>query len=165
MTTKTETEQLIEKYWDMVYRIAFNYYRNKSDAEDTTQDVMFKYYRNAQDGKCFESDEHARHWLIRVTINQCKSVLRGFWRKNRISQDEFTEMTQSDVWDNAEQRELYAAVMALPEQHRTVLYLHYYEELTTKELAEMLGQSEAHIRTRLSRARNKLKEVWTNDEE
>jgi RNA polymerase sigma-70 factor (ECF subfamily) len=148
----------VEKYWDMVYRIALNYYGNKSDAEDTAQDVMFKCWQSV---KHFDSDEHARHWLIRVTINRCKSVLRGFWRKNQISQDEIPDTA---VWDNKEQRELYSAVMTLPEQHRTVLYLHYYEELTTREIAETLGQSEAHIRTRLSRARKKLKEVWTNDE-
>jgi len=150
--------RVAEKYWDTLFRVALNYYGNASDAEDTVQDVMLKLYES---GKQFESDEHTRNWLIRVTINSCKSVLRGFWRKNRVSMDDLPEVA---VWDKPEQSELFAAVMSLQEQHRTVLYLHYYEDFTTKEIAGMLGQKEAHIRTRLSRARNKLKEVLQNEQ-
>ena len=149
---------IAEKYWDTLFRIALNYYGNPSDAEDTVQDVMLKLYES---DKQFDSDEHVRNWLIRVTINSCKTVLRSFWRKNRISIDDLSE---NAVWDNTEQSELFTAVMSLHEQHRTVLYLYYYEDFTTKEIAEMMGQKEAHIRTRLSRARNKLKEVWQQNE-
>jgi RNA polymerase sigma-70 factor (ECF subfamily) len=159
--SKDELSLIAEKYWDMVYRIALNYYGNKCDAEDTTQDVMLKFCKSAEKLH-FESEEHIRYWLVRVAVNACKSTLRSFWRKNRTS---LTEITDSVTWDNTEQSELYSAVMSLPEQHRTVLYLHYYEEFTKKEIAEMLKLSEAHVRTRLSRARNKLKEVWSFEDE
>ena len=161
-TISTDFGQVIEKYWDMVFRIALNYYNNRSDAEDTTQDVMFKLYKSfCLDGKCFENDEHMRNWLIRVTINMCKSILRSFWRSKSTSLDELPETA---VFDTPEQSELFQAVMSLPEQHRIVLYLYYYEDLPTKAIAEVLNQKEAHIRTRISRARNKLKEVWQDEE-
>jgi len=149
--------RMAEQYWDTVFRIALNYYGDPNDAEDTVQDVMLKLYKS---DKCFENDEHVRNWLIRVTINSCKSTLRSFWRRNRVSLDDITE---SAAWDKPEQSELFAAVMSLNGHHRTILYLHYYEDFTTKEIAEMFGQSEAHIRTKLSRARKKLKEVWRNE--
>ena len=154
---RNEFSRIAEKYWDTLFRIALNYYGNPSDAEDTVQDVMLKLYKS---DKRFETDEHVRNWLIRVTINSCKTVLRGFWQKKQISIDDLSE---NSVFDNPEQGELFMAVMSLHEQHRTVLYLYYYEDFTTKEIAEMLGQKEAHIRTRLSRARNKLREVWQNE--
>ena len=152
---------VIEKYWDMVFRIALNYYANKNDAEDTVQEVMLKLYKTVcLDDKGFDSDEHMRNWLIHVTVNMCKSSLRSFWRSKRVSLEEIQETA---VFDTPEQSELFNAVMSLPEQHRIVIYLYYYEELTTKEIAGILKQKEAHIRTRLSRARNKLKEVWQNE--
>ena len=149
--------EIAEKYWDTLYRIALNYYGNSSDAEDTVQDAMLKLYRS---NKKFESEEHVRNWLIRVTINSCKSMLHSFWRKNRVSSEDLKEIA---VFDKPEQSELFMAVMSLHEQHRTVLYLYYYEDFTTKEIAEMLSIKENHVRTRLSRARNKLKEEWQNE--
>ena len=146
-----------EKYWDTVFRIALNYYGDPSDAEDTVQDVMLKLYVSE---KCFEDDEHIRNWLIRVTINSCKSTLRSFWRRNRVSLDDVSERAK---WESPEQGELFTVVMSLNAKHRTILYLYYYEGFATKEIAEMFGQTEAHIRTRLSRARKKLKEVWQDE--
>ena len=154
---QADFSRVIEKYWDTVFRIALNYHRNVSDAEDTTQEVMFKLYTYE---KNFDSDEHIRNWLIRVTINNCKSVLRSFWQRQRPTPDELMDAVH---FDNHESSELFQAVMSLPQQHRTVLYLYYYEDITTKEIAELLNQKEAHIRTRLSRARNKLKEVWQDE--
>ncbi|MCL2020472.1 MAG: sigma-70 family RNA polymerase sigma factor [Oscillospiraceae bacterium] len=148
--------EIAERYWDTLFRIALNYYGNSSDAEDTVQDVMLKLYRS---NKTFDSDEHIRNWLIRVTINACKTNLSHFWRKNRVSLDDLSEIAENTSFESTEQSDIFMAVMSLHEQHRTVLYLYYYEDFTTKEIAEMLSTTENHIRTRLSRARNKLKGV------
>ena len=57
---RTDFQQIIEEYWDMAFRIAFNWYGNRHDAEDTTQEVMFKLYQNVcLNGKCFDSDEQS----------------------------------------------------------------------------------------------------------
>ena len=149
--------QALETYWDTVYRVALNICGNAFDAEDAVQEVMLKFHTQAcVRGKRFDSQAHVKHWLIRVTVNVCRNSLRSFWRKNRVSLDELAEVT---VFDSPGQGELFMAVMSLPEQHRAVLYLHYYEDYDTKSIAALLGLSEAHVRTRLSRARNKLKEV------
>ena len=158
---KTEFSLALETHWNMVYRVALNICGSAFDAEDAVQEVMLKFYTQAcVKGKVFDNEEHIRRWLVRVTINHCKNGLRMFWRRNRVSLEAIADM---QYFDSPEQSELFAAVMALPEQQRLVLYLYYYEAYSTKEIASLLGLTEAHVRTRVSRARNKLKEEWHNE--
>ena len=159
--TQTEFVSLAEQYKDMVFRIALNYYGNPFDADDTVQEVLLRLFRN---GKPFQSGEHARNWLIRVTINQCKNNLR----KARLRL--YTPLEEVDLpvqFEYPEQSELYQAVMDLPEKYRTVLYLFYYEELSVNEIAAALGLKTSAVTTRLSRARQQLKaqltEVWQDE--
>ena len=151
----------VEQYQAMVYRMAFHYFGNTHDAEDITQEVFLRLYRQE---RIFE-EEHLRRWLMRVTVNRCKDVLKSPWRKRRV---EFDALAMEPVFDRTEQRELYREVMALSEKYRTVLNLYYYEELSTREIAELLDLQQTAVTTRLSRARKLLKdrlgEVW-NDEE
>jgi len=151
----------VESYQAMVYRIALHYFGNIYDAEDATQEVFLRLY---QQKRSFEED-HLRRWLMRVTVNHCKDILKSPWRKRRV---EFDALAAEPEFDREEQRELYREVMTLPEKYRTVLNLYYYEELSTKEIAELLNLRQTTVTTRLSRARGLLKdrlgEVW-NDEE
>ena len=138
------------QYQDMVYRIALHSFGNPQDAEDAVQEVFLRLYTAE---KPFEGPDHLRRWLIRVTVNVCKDALKSPWRRRRV----FLE----------EQGELYREVMRLPEKYRTVLYLFYYEELTVKEIGEILGLRTSAVTTRLHRARAKLKEqlteVWQDE--
>ena len=147
-----------KKYWSVLFRIALNYYANIHDAEDTVQDVMVKLYAS---GKEFENEEHLRNWLIRVTINSCKNFLSSFWRRKKMSLEVLSEIA---VWDDSEESELWMTVMSLREKYRTVVFLHHFEGFTTKEIAEMLGQTDLTIRARLLRARKQLKEVLQDEE-
>lgn len=151
---------LAEKYKDMIFRIALNYFGNTYDADDMVQDVLMKLYSG---DKVFESDEHARYWLIRVTVNACKNTLRKPKRKV-IALDEVSAVT---TFDYKEQSDLFITVMGLPEKYRTVLYLFYYEDLSVKEIAQLLNIKESAVTTRLSRSRErlkqKLKEVWQDE--
>lgn len=142
---------IAEKYKDTVFRIAFNYLSNSSDADDVVQDVLLKLYLTE---KKFESEEHMRYWLIRITINQCKNLLKSFWWRKRTSLDEAVE---SITFQKKEQSELFTTVMTLPEKYRVVLYLFYYEEFSIKEIAELLHMKQSAVTTRLGRAREKLK--------
>lgn len=144
---------LAETYRDMVYRIALNFHRNIADAEDTMQEVLLKLYLREEP---FDSDAHARNWLIRVTLNHCRSVWRSPW--NRVSLE---ELSTAIPFAAPEESALFQAVMGLPEKHRTVLYLFYYEELSVREIAEALKLSETAVTSRLSRARKALKDEWT----
>ena len=150
-----------EQYQDMVYRIALSHLGNDQDAEDTVQEVFLKLYRQ----NTSPVGDSLRFWLIRVTINHCRDILRSPWRKRRVFMTELSEQ-QAPVFDRMEQRELFDTVMALPEKYRTVLYLFYYEELSIREISELLKVSQSAVTTRLTRARMKLKEkleVWQNE--
>lgn len=149
-----------ERYQDTVYRIALSQLGgNAADAEDAVQEVFLRLYRQP-----FPPDgDTLRFWLIRVTVNYCRDILRSPWRRRRVS---LTELESAPVFDREEQRELYQAVMSLPEKYRTVVHLFYYEELSVRETAVLLGLSESAVTTRLARARARLKEqleVWQDE--
>lgn len=152
----------VEIYQDMVYRTALHFFSSSPDAEDAVQEVFLRLYTYE---KPFEAPEHLRRWLLRVTVNVCKDVLKSPWRRRRVSLDALPEQP---VFDTEEQGELYQAVMELPEKYRIVLYLFYYEELSTKEIAELLRVRQTAGTTRLSRGREqlkkRLKEAWQDDE-
>lgn len=151
-----------EKYQDMVYRIALSHLGNFQDAEDAVQEVFVKLFRQKEPPE----GDPLRYWLIRVTVNHCRDVLRSPWRKRRVPMTEVAAEKAESVFDREEQRELFRAVMALPEKYRTVLYLFYYEELSVWETADLLKISPSAVTTRLTRARAKLKErleVWQDE--
>ena len=154
-------QDTVGQYQDMVYRVALHQFGVLQDAEDAVQEVFLRLYTEE---KLFESGEHLRRWLIRVTLNVCRDTLKSPWRKRRVPLD---TVPDQPVFDKPEERELYQAVMALPEKYRVTLYLFYYEELSTKEIAELLGLRQTAVTTRLSRGRELLKkrlEAWQDDE-
>ena len=141
----------VERYRDTVFRVAFNYLRSSADADDVCQDTFVALYRS---GRAFEDDEHLKAWLIRVTINRCKSMFRMPWRRVENIDDyaDRLEMPRQGC-------ELLRAVMALPEKYRVPVYLFYYEGYRTDEIAQMLDVPGATVRTRLARARKRLATV------
>ncbi len=150
-----------EKYKDMIFRIALNYFGNTYDADDMVQDTLVKLYINR---KPFESEEHLRAWLIRVTVNTCKNTLRMPWRKKQVALE---ELSATLSFEQPEQSELFQYVLSLPEKYRMVLYLFYYEDLTVKQIAGVMKLTETAVTTRLNRSRNQLKknltEVWKDE--
>ena len=150
---RTQFNNAVEQFQSMVYRTALHALGNPQDADDAAQEVFFRLFREK---KPFEGQEHLRRWLLRVTVNYCRDVLKSPWRKRRASLEEIPE---TPVFDRSEQASLYREVMALPEKYRTVLYLFYYEELTVREIGELLGLKQSAVTTRLSRARERLKET------
>ena len=158
---RTQFNNAVEQFQSMVYRTALHALGNPQDADDAVQEVFFRLFREK---KPFEGQEHLRRWLLRVTVNYCRDVLKSPWRKRRASLEEFPE---TPVFDCPEQACLYREVMALPEKYRTVLYLFYYEELTVREIGELLGLKQSAVTTRLSRARERLRETlgeaWQNE--
>lgn len=154
---KKEFNAAVRQYQDMVYRVALHILASPTDAEDAVQEVFLRLYTFQ---KPFDSEEHLRHWLIRVTVNTCKNMLKNWWRKRRVSLDNIAEQP---VFDMPAERELYNAVLSLPEKYSTVLDLFYYEELSTAEIAEVLVIRQSAVTTRLSRARTMLKEKLGED--
>ena len=137
--------RLAAKYKDTVYRVALNMLASPADADDVTQETLLRLLYSK---KPFSDDEYAKRWLIRVCINLCKNELRSAWRKKRGDMPE-----DVPVFDREGQRELYSAVMSLPEKYRTALYLFYYEEMSAREIGELTGISESAVTTRLCRGK------------
>lgn len=141
------TEELFQKYKDDVYRLALSYTKSTQEAEDICQTTFLKLLeqRTIAPGK-------EKAWLMQVTANQCRNLLRSCWWKRTDSLEDASNAALSQ--DNF----VLHAVMALPPKYRVVLYLRYYEEYSTKEMAQILRISQSTVTTRLSRARQMLKD-------
>ena len=145
---------LAQRYMDTIFRIAYSYLRSQADADDVTQDVLIQLYKTET---AFESDDHLKHWLIRVTVNRCKNIFRSPWRKV----ENIADYENSLTFEAPEHRELFDAVMALDKRYRLPVLLYYYEGYSQKEVAGLLSLPEETVRTRLFRARGKLKTTLT----
>lgn len=143
-----EINQVLSIYANRMFRIAFARLKNKADAEDVVQEVFIKYIANKDK---LTSEEYKKAWLIRVTINCCNSLLRSAWFRKT------TSLTDDLVTEMKETTHIYKEVMQLPEKYRTVLHLFYYEELSVKEISQVLNIKESLVKTRLHRARNRLR--------
>lgn len=145
---------------DRLFSIAFHYCKNKADADDIVQTVLLKLYLTDTP---FEQGDHVKHWLIRVTINECKRLLISPWHKRTTALEEYAD----EVFETKEESDLFLAVMGLPQKYRLVVHLYYYEDYATKEIAALLNISETAVQTRLMRARKTLKhtlqEAWHDE--
>mgnify|MGYP002510774826 FL=1 len=153
--------ELAAMYQDNLFAVAFNICQNTRDAEDVIQDTFVQYYTTKKE---FDSEEHIRAWLIRVAVNKAKNVTRTFWRRNKVSIEDFTEML---AFETPKSETLFETVMQLPEKYRIVIHLYYYEDYSVGEIAKILKLSESNVKTRLMRGRAKLREVlkeeWDDD--
>ena len=149
MFTNEQYTCLVKKHIDTVYRIALNYLKNCTDAEDVCQNVFLALLTEKKE---FQNDDHLRNWLIRVAINECKKLLRSPWHRRESLDDHIPSVPFTDP----QHSDLYYSVMSLPRHYRVPLYLHYYEGYSTEEVGQMLNLPGATVRTRLRRARQLL---------
>ena len=138
----------LEKYSGMVIRIAFQNLKSRADAEDIAQEVFLKLMISRPD---FESDTHEKAWVIRVTVNLCRDFLKSAWfRKRTVLEDSIPQKDKNN--------EVLDAVMRLPVKFRNVIYLHYYEDMSVAQIADILQQKENTVSSWLYRARGQLRE-------
>ncbi len=157
--TAEEFAGYAEGYGDTVYRVAFNCCKNAADAEDIMQTVLLKLYREKT---AFAGREHVKHWLIRVTVNESRKLTRSAWFRKRAPLEEYAGTVDFQA---PEESRLFLAVMSLPKKYRVPLYLYYYEGYPVKEVAALCGLNPSTVQTRLQRAREKLKQLLTTQEE
>ncbi len=139
---------LFEEHKDMVYRLALSYTGNTYDAQDISQEVFLRLIRWIDRIKVGSE----RAWLAKVTVNCCKNLHSSYDRCNT------RELMETDAVSQPEEGGLTETIMALPGDYRIVVYLFYYEEYSTKEIAKLLGVSRSTVTTRLHRARQQLRE-------
>lgn len=144
-----EIVRLYEAYAEDVFRLALSYLHNRQDAEDICQSVFMKLIGQRKSlvlGK-------EKSWLLTCTANACKNHLKSFWRRN------VDKLDDTLVYSNERDKELWEAVNSLETKYRAVVHLYYYEGYSQDEIAEILSMSRTAVQTRMSRARNQLKEV------
>lgn len=157
MTDET-FERLARAYADTVFRVACHALGNRHDAEDVCQGVLLKLYRAE---KPFDSDDHAKRWLIRVTVNDCRKLLRSPWRGRTLPLEDW----DGPAREPDDHSDVMAAVLALPYKYRVCVYLYYYEQYPVRDIAQALGAKESTVQTRLARARQRLKQTLSGEKE
>ena len=156
--TEEQFQKAVAQHGDTVYRVAYHSLGSRADAEDVMQSVFL---RLLQHRKAFESDDHLKHWLIRVAVNESRRLLRSLWRRRTVPMD---GQWDAPVFDRPAQSALYEAVMALPEKYRLTIYLYYYEDYSVKEIAAALRANPSTVQTWLMRARGLLKDQLDPEE-
>lgn len=144
-----EFEDKYRKYKDLLFRIAFTYVKNREDSEDILQEVFYKLLYKAPN---FESNEHEKRWLIRITVNMCKNHLGLYWNRNKA------KLADIETWGmTVEEIKILDEVLALPSKFKVTVYLHYFEGYKCGEIAEILKVKESAVKMRLKKGRELLK--------
>lgn len=163
LVTAESFDDVMRLYAPTVYRIALTRLRSAADAEDISQDVFVRYFKA---NLTFDSEEHRKAWLIRCAVNCANTAAVSAARRHRDDSESWEQLAEripsgSSVEDEAERSEqrggVLKAVMNLKPKYRTVIYLFYFEELSTAQIAEVTGTRESTVRSQLSRARDILK--------
>lgn len=167
-TPRTEEfmDRAIDAHGDAVFRLALNQLRNATDAQDAVQETFVRLLTSETR---FENETHLRAWLLRVAINICHDMHKSAWnrRVDRLEDDQHTDARDSFCSVSAEEIALrtlkdhpvWNALADLPEDQRLVIHLAYIEGRGSDEIAQLLGIKPATVRTRLFRARTRLREI------
>ncbi|MDR0491568.1 MAG: sigma-70 family RNA polymerase sigma factor [Oscillospiraceae bacterium] len=154
LRTSDCVDEVIEKYSNMVYRLALAHTGVKHNADDIFQNVFLAFISKP---RIFNDEEHLKAWLIRVTINKCKSLKSSAWSQ-RIE-----PLNDSMVFETKDETDLFEYLALLPEKYRSVIHLFYCEELSIKQICVILKARESTVRTWLTRARAILREKLKGD--
>ncbi len=155
-TYTAEPEEIVRMYTELLFRISYSMSGNAADAEDVLQNVFLKYCVKRPH---FRDGAHCKAWLIRVTVNETKNMLR--FRALRRTED-LTPL--AEILPDHEQQAVFQDILLLPEKYKIVLILHYVEGYKTAEIAEILKISPAAVRKRLEKGRKQLKLIYTEEE-
>ena len=151
-------QQMVEAYSPPLFRLAFSYCGNRADAQDVVQEVFLKYLQSPP--RC-DSPEQLRGWLMTVTANKCKDLLRSAHRRRSAPLEDVTASPgiSDEVYD------VRASLEKLSPKLRSAVYLYYYEQLPTKRIAKALGLTDAAVRARLYQARKELKTLLGGEDD
>lgn len=150
-----DIESVIHSYGNMLFRLCLIMLGNTNDAEDAVQEVVIKYLQKAPK---FENTEHEKAWLIKVSTNQCKDILRFRSRNQMVDIDQIKECVKEEA-----DSEIIDALMTLPEKYKIVLILHYVEGYSTKEIADLIGKTSSAVKMRLKKGRMLLKAAYEGE--
>ena len=145
-------EWLVNQYQRSLFAVVYSLCKNADDANDIVQETFIQYLTTDTD---FYDETHIRAWLIRVAINKTKNLFRSGWNRKVVLKDP----DQENVAVETDGGYVFDKVMALPDNYRIVIHLFYYEEMSVREISEVLGITEGNVKMRLSRGRSMLKKL------
>lgn len=149
----TELEEIYRRNVDRVYRIAYLRLGNRADAEDAAQNVFTRFMRSP---RTFRDAEHEKAYFITAARNESVSILRSPWHSRRT---DFHDLPDGKTEDPQDDGAVVRALCRLPQPHREVLYLYYFEGYSSREIASLIGRSESAVRSRLQAARDRLRPI------
>ena len=159
--TECEFIDAVKRNNQRLFLIALSFTHNDKDSEDILQNVFLKLWRYR---KPFEDISHIDKWLTRVCVNESKNYIKSPFRKHSVPLEDAKDKYGFDYECDYD---LFKAVMSLPKNQSTVIHLFYYEDLSVKEIADILKIKESAVKTRLHRARTQLKQLlgdeWNNE--
>lgn len=153
-----EMTEIIGRYQNMVYGLALARTGSSADADDVFQEVFLAYF---QSGRTFRDEEHRKAWLLRTTVNISRRYTASSWRRKTVPLSEREEAPA--LFQEGEAQLVWEAVQALEEAYRLPIYLFYFQELSTGEIARALSLRPGTVRMRLSRGRDRLRELLKGD--
>lgn len=153
--TEAQLEHYIIQYRATVFRLAYSIVKNREDADDITQDAFMRLYISEV---TFERDDNVKAWLIRVTINLAKDLLKSGWRRHRA------ELTEDIPFESRREEQLLDSVKKLKADYSIMIYLFYYERYTVNEIAQLRNTTSAAVRTKLTRARAQLRKMLSKED-
>jgi len=157
-----DIETLVRQYGNDVLRTAYMYVRDMDTAEDMFQEVFIKVNQKLA---TFEGNSSIKTWIIRITINTCKDYLKSAWNKRvvpvmELNEDVIVSDTDYNSVENKDTRDLIRkTVLSLPAKYKDIVLCVYFQEMTVTEAAIALNIAEGTAKSRLSRARQKLKSI------
>ncbi|KLE15571.1 RNA polymerase sigma factor [Clostridium sp. C8] len=154
-----EIQRLMDDYGDDVLRTSYMYLKDLQNAEDAFQEVFIRVFNKFES---FKGESSEKTWIIRITINVCKDMLRSSWLKRVLLTDKLKEKNTIIGIDNKiikeeENKILFEEVMSLSYRFKEVIILYYYHNYNTIEISRILNVAEGTVRSRLHRAREILK--------
>lgn len=135
-----------------VYRVCYSFMKNPHETEDMVQETFLRLITS---GKTFENQRHEKAWLIVTASNACKDLLKRPWRREEGLSDSQAVSALTVGPENP----VLEAILSLPEDSKTAVYMYYYEGYSTREIARHLGCAEGTVRSRLTRARKQLQKL------
>lgn len=160
MPAEQEIERLMDAYGDAVFRMCFLYLKDYHLAEDAAQETFIKTMHSYDS---FRDEAAEKTWITKIAINCCKNIMRSNWF--RLSRNELKEDAAAQGRDILEQLDEYnsmtGAIMKLNSGDRQMILLYYYQELSMKEIAKIIGKSENTVIQRVNRARRRLRKILT----
>lgn len=154
---KEDYERAVQRNYKRIYLLAMSYLNNHYDSEDIMQSVFLKLLKTDKE---FNGDEHIDKWLTITCVHKCKDFFRLRYHKNRADSDELDEIY---TFDSSEKADIFNSIQSLPQKERTVVHLFYYEDMTVDEIAEITKSKSSTVKTRLQRARKRLKTILGDD--